>query len=72
MYYPGDGTNLPEKREKLEYTAEHQPLSISVVSNVLGYEEPQCFVVKDKGREQALQTMTAFVDHLGKIAEKVS
>ena len=62
VYYPSDGTNLPEKREKLEYAAEHQLLSISVVSNVPGYE--------DRGREQALQTVTAFVDHLEKIAEK--
>ena len=62
-YYPAHGTKLPEKRYKLEYTAEHQLLSISVTSSVPGYEEPQCFVVEDEGREAALQTLTAFVEH---------
>ena len=54
VYYSGDFTNPPERREKLEYTAEHQLLSISSASNVPDYEEPQCFVMKDEGREQAL------------------
>ena len=71
VYYPAHGTNLPEKRDKLEYTAEHQLLSISVASNVPGYEEPQCFVVEEEGREAALQTVTAFVEHLETIAEQV-
>ena len=48
VYYPAHGTNLPEKRDKLEYAAEHQLLSISVASNVPGYEEPQCFVVEEE------------------------
>lgn len=52
MYYSRHGTNLPEKRVKLEYTVKHQLLSISVASNVPGYEEPQGFVVKDEGKEQ--------------------
>ena len=72
MYYPSHGISLPEKRDKLEYTAQHQLLSISVASNVPGYEEPQCFVVQGEGRESALQTVTAFVEHLEKIAEKAS
>ena len=38
--------------------------------NVPGYEEPQCFVVEDEGREAALQTVTAFVEHLERIAEQ--
>ena len=70
VYYPRDGTNLPEKRDKLEYTAEHQLLSISVASNVLGYEQPQCFVVEEEGREPALQTVTTFVGHLERIAKQ--
>ena len=52
-YYPAHTTNLPEKRDKLEYTAEHQFLSISVASNVPGYKEPRCFVVEEEGREAA-------------------
>jgi len=72
VYYPGDGTNLPEKQDKLEYTAEHQLLSISVASNVPGFEEPQCFVVEEEGREAALQTVTTFVEHLERIAERAA
>ena len=68
VYYPAHGSNLPEKQDKLEYTAEHQLLSISVASNVPGYEEPQCFMVEE-GREAALQTVAAFVKHLERIAE---
>ena len=70
VYYLAHGTNLPEKQEKLEYTTEHQLLSISVASNVLGYEEPQCFVVEEEGREAALQTVTAFVEHLERITKQ--
>ena len=43
-----------------------------MASNVFGYKEPQCFVEKDKGREQTLQTVQAFVEHLERIAEKPS
>ena len=70
MHYPTHGTNLPEKWDKFEYTAEHQLLSISVASNVPGYGEPQCFVVEEEGRQAVLQTVTAFVEHLERIAEQ--
>ena len=70
MYYPTHGTDLPEKRDKLEYTTEHQLLSISVASNVPGYEQPQCFVVEEEGREAALQTVRTFVEHLERIARR--
>ena len=72
LYYPCDGTNLPKKRDKLEYTAEHQLLSISVASNFPGYEEPQCFVVEKEGRQPALQTVTAFLEQLERIASKLA
>ena len=70
VYCPDHATNLPEKQDKLEYTAEHQLLSISVASNVPGYEEPRCFVVEEEGREAALQTMMAFVAYLETIPEQ--
>ena len=70
MYYPAHGNNLSEKRDKLEFTAEHQVLSISEASNVPGYEERQCFVVEGEGRGAALQTVTAFAEHLERIAEQ--
>ena len=57
-------------RDKLEYTAEHQLLSISVASNVPGYEEPRCFVVEVEGGEAAFQTVTAFAAHLETINEQ--
>ena len=41
-----------------------------MASNVLGYDEPQCFVVEEDGRQAALQTVTAFVEHLERIAEQ--
>ena len=41
-------------------------------SNVPGYQASQCFVVNGEGREPALQTVTAFVEHQEKIAEKAS
>lgn len=49
------------RRDKLEYTVEHQLLSINVASNVPGYEEPQCFVVEGEGTQAALQMVAAFV-----------
>ena len=72
VYYPRHGTNLPKKWDKLEYTAEHQLLSISVASNVPGCKQPRCFVVEEEGREAALQTVTPFVEHLERIAEQAS
>ena len=41
-----------------------------MASNVPGYEQPHCFVVEEEGREAALQTVMAFVEHLERIAEQ--
>ena len=41
-----------------------------MASNVPGYEEPQCFVVEEEGREAALQTVTVFVEYLERIDEQ--
>ena len=43
-----------------------------MASNVPGYEEPQCFVMEEEGRQPALETVTAFVEHLERIAEQAS
>lgn len=59
---------LPDKTEKLEFKAQHEFLSISMFSNVPGYQEPKCFIVPGEGRECALQAMMTAVDHLKKIA----
>ena len=39
-----DGENLPNATDHVEWVARHVPLSVSVASNVPGYEAPRCFV----------------------------
>ena len=39
-----DGDNLPNTTDHVEWVARHVPLSMSVASNVPGYEAPRCFV----------------------------
>ena len=41
-YFTGD--NLPANSDKLQWSARHVPLSVSVASNVPGYEPALCFV----------------------------
>ena len=38
------GDNLPANSDKLHWSARHVPLSVSLASNVLGHETPQCYV----------------------------
>ena len=38
------GNNLPANSDKLQWSARHVPLSVSVASNVPGYEPALCFV----------------------------
>ncbi len=72
VFYPHDSTNLPEKRPKLEYTAEHHLLSISVASNVPGYESPRCFIVEGEGEVKARKTVERFVTYLEDIAQEAA
>ena len=39
-------TRLPEDTEKLNWEAKHVPLSVSVCSNVPGFDRPKCFVTE--------------------------
>ena len=39
---------------KVEYSYEHELVSISVCSNVPGYKKPKCFVLKKEGRQKEL------------------
>ena len=39
-----DGENLPNATDHVEWVTRHVPLSVSVASNVAGYEAPRCFV----------------------------
>ena len=38
------GDNLPANIDKLQWSARHVPLSVSLASNVPGHETPQCYV----------------------------
>ena len=71
VFYPRDA-NLPEKRKKLEFKAQHSLLSVSVASNVPGYEEAKCFVVKGEGRIHEKETVTEFIQHLEDIAQEAA
>ena len=77
-YYPNQITydfesyfwkeDLPRLTEKITFDAKHVPLSVSVCSNVPGYEEPQCFVTE--GDSQGLVSkMVDYMHQIQQIAE---
>ena len=43
-----DTKDLPSSSDKLTWRAKHVPLSVSVCSNVPGYEKPQCLITEGK------------------------
>ena len=51
---------------KLTWEAEHIPLSVSVCSNVPGYDQPKCFVSSSNTREMLKQ----FIDYLVEISQE--
>ncbi|KAK3098713.1 hypothetical protein FSP39_022331 [Pinctada imbricata] len=50
--------------KKLKWQAEHQPISVSVCSNVTGHEQPRCFVCTDPK-----ELVTRMVEYMSEIAE---
>jgi hypothetical protein len=56
--------SIPDSN-KVHFTAEHELVSVSVCSNVLGYEKPVCFISEGDG-QVVVQKM---VSHLNKISE---
>ena len=56
----------PRNTAKLTWEAEHVPLSVSVCSNVPGYDELKCFVSSGNTREMLKQ----FIDYLVEIIQK--
>ena len=56
----------PRNTAKLTWEAEHVPLSVSVCSNVPGYDEPKCFVSSGNTREMLKQ----FIDYLVEISQE--
>ena len=56
----------PGNTAKLTWEAEHIPLSVSVCSNVPGYDQPKCFVSSGNTREMLKQ----FIDYLVEISQE--
>ena len=60
-----DGKNLPNATDHVEWVARHVPLSVSVASNVPGYEAPCCLVTDGDSNKLVAQMMT----HLHSISD---
>jgi hypothetical protein len=59
-------TEHPRNTAKLTWEAEHIPLSVSVCSNVPGYEQPKCFVSSGSASEMIQQ----FVEYLVEVSQE--
>ena len=68
VFYP-KSSELPTKKPKLEYTAEHTLLSVSVAANVPGYLEPKCFIVDGDQEEDGEELVKEFVTYLNEISD---
>lgn len=71
VYHQKDA-NLPERREKLAFKAQHRLLSISVASNVPNFEAPKCFVVGGESEAEARETVRQFVNYLEDVAQEAT
>ena len=59
------GDNLPANSDKLQWSARHVPLSVSLASNVPGHETPQCYVTdgdSDKLVDSMMSDLSAISD----------
>ena len=57
-----DGENIPTNTDHVEWIARHVPLSVSVASNVPGYEPAQCYITdgdSDKLVEEMMNNLIA-------------
>ena len=59
-------TDHPRNTAMLTWEAEHIQLSVSVCSNVPGYDQPKCFVLSGNTGDMIKQ----FVDYLVKISQE--
>ena len=60
-----DGENIPTNTDHVEWIARHVPLSVSVASNVPGYEPAQCYITdgdSDKLVEEMMNNLIAMSD----------
>ena len=53
-----DGENLPTATNHVEWVVRHVPLSVSVASNVPGYEAPRCFVTDGDSNKLVAEMMS--------------
>ena len=68
VYYPKSNT-LPTKRPKLEFTAEHRLLSVSVAANVPGYLDPKCLIVEGDQEKDGEELVKELVTYLNEISD---
>ena len=60
-----DGENIPTNTDHVQWIARHVPLSVSVASNVPGYEPAQCYITdgdSDKLVEEMMNNLIAISD----------
>ena len=60
-----DGENIPTNTDHVEWIARHVPLSVSIASNVPGYEPAQCYITdrdSDKLVEEMMNNLIAISD----------
>ena len=69
VYFP-KSSELPAKRPKLEFTAQHQLLSVSVASNIPGYLDPKCLIVGGPSEEDARQTVDQLISYLNELSDE--
>ena len=67
-YFDKENANQKKNTEKLTWQSSHVPLSVSVCSNVPGYDEAKCFVSNGNPNE----FITEFVQYLVSISTKSS
>ena len=68
VFFP-KSSELPAKRPKLEFTAQHQLLSVSVASNIPGYLDPKCLIVGGPSEEDAKETVNELISYLNEISD---
>ena len=57
-----DRNNCPNDSAKLHWEAKHVPLSVSVCSNVSGYDQPKCFISNGDSRKLVQDMVKYLVD----------
>ena len=62
-----DGANLPSDSEKIQWVARHELLSVSVASNIPGFEQPRCFI-RDGDSKKLVETMMSVLDSMSETA----